>query len=150
MAVTRPNESARTATWGWGIVATICALLFVNAAWLYVAVGSPTLFESDTGISASEFRAAYPSVARELEGRGRTLAVLLGGLVALGLTVSIAGLRTGAAWARHALWVLVLALAAVATNALAGSRADIGGFYLVLAGAVAVGVLLTRRDASRS
>jgi hypothetical protein len=143
------HRRPRSATWGWGLLSTLCVLLILNALWLFTAVGTPGVFEADTGVSASEFRAAYPGVADELAGRGRTIAVLLAGLAALALAVTIAGLRTGAPWARSCLWVFVAAIAAVATNALAGGRADVGSFYAAWAILAATGVLLTGRGAAR-
>jgi hypothetical protein len=134
-----------SARWGWGIVATLSALLVANAVWLFAAAGTSGLFEADTGVSASAFRDAYPTVADELAGRGRTIAVLLAGLAALALAVAIAGMRGGADWARRALWVFVAALALVATNAFVGGRADVGSFYVASAGVAAFGVFLTGR-----
>ena len=142
------HRRPRSARWGWGLLSTLCVLLILNALWLFTAVGTPGVFEADTGVSASEFRSAYPGVADELAGRGRTIAVLLAGLATLALAVTITGMRTGAPGARSCLWVFAAALAAVATNALAGGRADVGSFYAAWAILAATGVLLTGRGAS--
>ena len=148
MNVIGSRRRPRSTTWGWGLLSTLCVLLIVNAVWLFTAVGTPGVFEADTGVPASEFRAAYPTVADELAGRGRTIAVLLAGLATLALAVTITGLRTGAAWARASLWAFVAALAAVAMNALFGGRADVGSFYAAWTVLAASGLLLTGRGAS--
>jgi hypothetical protein len=149
MSVIERGGRARTAAWGWGIIATLSGLLIVNALWLYAAVGTPAVFEADTGVSLSELRAAYPGVADELTGRGRTIAVLLGGLGALAVATAIAGMRTGSRWASSTLWVFVAALLAVAANALAAARVEIGAFYLAWAVLSAFGLLLSGRDTVR-
>lgn len=142
MAVSSRVGGARTHAWGRGIVATLSGLLIVNAVWLFFAVGTPAVVESDTGASLAELRAAFPTVADELAGRGHTIALLVGGLGAMALVVSVTGLRAGAAGAGASLWVFVAALLAVAVNALTGGRWDVGATYLVLALATAVGVVL--------
>jgi hypothetical protein len=137
-----PSSSAR---WGWGIVATLCVLLVANAVWLYLAAGTPALLEADTGVSAIALRDAYPSVVDELAGRGRTIAVLLGGVAALALAAAATGMRRNSASARRSLWVFVATLGVVAANAIGGGRADVGSFYAVLAIVAALGAHLTGR-----
>jgi hypothetical protein len=150
MSVIDRGQSIRSSSqrWGWGILATLSALLVANAVWLFTAAGTPGLLEADTGVSADALRQAYPTVAEELAGRARTIAVLLAGLAALALAVAVAGMRDGGDWARRALWVFVGALAVVAMNALAGGRADVGSFYVAYAVVAAFGVFLTGRRTS--
>jgi hypothetical protein len=142
MTVITARPRTRTAAWGQGLLSVLSALLIVNAVWLYVAVGSPAVVEGDTGVPLSELRAAFPTVATELAARGRTIALLLAGLAALALAVALGGLRAGAPWARHALWVFAVALLAVGANALGGGNVAVGVFYLAWGMLAAVGLML--------
>ena len=147
MTVLERGRRGRSAAWGWGITAGVCGLLLLNATWLYFAVGSPGFFEADTGVSASEFRAAFPGVADELAGRGRTIAVLLGGLAAVALAVAVTGLRAGERSARAALWLFVVVLLGGAANAMGNGRLDVGASYVVWALLAGTGLVLAGRGA---
>ena len=141
-------ESARStarSAWGWALIAAVCTMLLVSAAWLFTFVGTPSLFEADTGVSASEFAAAYPSVARELTGRGRTIALLVGALALLALTAAAVGWRTGAAATRPTLWAFAAALTTIGTVSAVGGRPDVGSFHIGLGALTAVGLLLAGR-----
>jgi len=85
MTVVATRARTRAAPLGRRLLSTLSALLILNAAWLYFAVGSPAVVEADTGVALSELEAAYPAVAAELATRGRTIALLLGGLATLAL-----------------------------------------------------------------
>ena len=126
-------------------MSTLSALLIVNAVWLFFAIDTPGVVEADTGVSRGELMAAFPTVAGELASRGHTIALLVAGLGTMAFVVSMTGLRSGAVGAPASLWVFVAALLAVATNALAGGRWDVGTTYLFLALATAVGVVLATR-----
>jgi hypothetical protein len=149
MTVTNPPRSSST-TLGWLLIAAVGAMLILSAAWLFTSVGTPAVFEADTGVSASEFTAAYPSVARELDARGRTIAMLVGALAVLALTAAASGWRahgwrTGASALRPTLWAFAAVLAAVGTVSTAGGRADVGSFYLLLGAITGLAVQLVRR-----
>jgi hypothetical protein len=146
MTVIASGTRTRAAPWGRRLLSTLSALLILNAAWLFFAVGSPAVVEADTGVALSELEAAYPAVAAELATRGRTIALLLGGLAALALVVSIGGLREGATWARHALWAFAAALVAVGANAFGGGNVAVGSFYLTLSVVAAGGLVLATRE----
>ena len=145
MTVVDRVRPAKSTVWGWSLIALVCALLLTSAAWLFSAVGTPAVFEADTGVSAAEFLAAYPSVAAELEGRGRTIALLVAALAALALMTTIAGWRSGAAWTHRSLWVFAAALLAIGASAVASGRADVGSFHLGAGLLAAVGLLMARR-----
>ncbi len=145
MTVLEPVRPSRTTVWGWSLIALVCALLLTSAAWLFAAVGTPALFEADTGVSAAEFQAAYPSVAAELAGRGRTIALLLTALASLALMTAFAGWRTNAVWAHRTLWIFAAALSTIGASAAANGRADVGAFHLGAGLLAAVGLLLARR-----
>ncbi len=151
MTVTNPPRPSTASTLGWLLIAAVGAMLILSAAWLFVSVGTPALFEADTGVSANEFTAAYPSVAREFDGRGRTIAMLVGALAVLALTSAVSGWRAnawrgGASTLRPTLWALALVLAAIGTGVAVGGRIDVGSFYLTLGAITGLGVHLVRRS----
>jgi hypothetical protein len=146
MTVIASRARTRAAPWGRRLLSALSALLIVNAAWLFFAVGSPAVVEADTGVALSELEVAYPAVAAELASRGRTIALLLGGLATLALLVSIGGLGTGAAWARHALWAFAASLFAVGASAFGGGNVAVGSFYLTLSVVAAGGVALAATE----
>jgi hypothetical protein len=146
MTVIASRPRTRAAAWGQGLVSTLSALLILNASWLYFAVGSPAVVEADTGVALAELEAAYPTVAAHLATRGRTIALLLGGLATLALVVSFGGLRAGATWARHALWAFAAVLLAVGANAFGGGNAEVGAFYLAMSVLAAIGLMLAASE----
>jgi uncharacterized RDD family membrane protein YckC len=143
MAVVQTRQ--RSSPWGWSILMVLCAFLVINGIWLFFSVGSPVVFEGDTGVSLSELQAAYPTVAAVMERRGQNISVLLMGLGVLAFVVAFAGLKMGSVWAWNALWALVLALAAIAALTLTEGRADLGIYYLLLALIAASAQLLARK-----
>lgn len=146
MITTNPPRRHATTTLGWTLIAAVGAMLVLSAAWLFASVGTPTLFEADTGVSSSEFTVAYPSVARELASRGRTIALLVGALAALAITSAASGWRSGARELHPTLWALAAALALVGAVSAFGGRPDVGSFYLVLGAIAGLGVLLVGRS----
>jgi hypothetical protein len=115
--------------WPWLVLVALGALFVLNGVWLFTLIATPAVVEADTGIALAELRAAYPSVADELAGRGRTVALLVAGLGAMAVAAAVAGLRHDSATARSVLWVFVGVLALVTLHAFSRGRWDVGSFY---------------------
>jgi hypothetical protein len=106
-------------TWGWRILVGLSGLLLLNGVALYLFVDTQT---------------------------ERTIGVLLAAFAAMGLMVTLEGLRHGTRWAWTTTWVMVGSLTAVGLHMLRGDRIDLVLFYIFLAGVALVGQLLAGRS----
>lgn len=140
------GSGSRADKWGWGILLVVSAMLVLNGlGWFFVG---PTLstFEQDTGVSVSEFRQAYPTVAGSIATNARQVAIWFMAFGLLALLLALEGLRHGSQRARTAMWILVVAPAAVGVNVLAGGQSPFGIGMLGVATIALVGQLLTRLE----
>jgi len=140
----REQTQSRTAKWGWGILIAISALLILNGAGWFFMGPSLAFFELDTGVSLEAFRAAYPTVARNIATNARQVAIWFLAFGALALLVALEGYRHNSRWAWNAAWVLVAAPAAVGINVLAGGEGAFGFGILAVAAVALAGQLLAR------
>ena len=146
MSNSRESVQSRTSKWGWSILVLVSALILINGVALYFISASPSTFEQDTGVSMSEVRQTFPSVADHIVEQGKLISFLLAAFGLLALVVAIEGFRHGPRWAWSATWVLVAMLTGIFVLTLVvGGRLDIGGFYLSLAAIAFAGQLLARR-----
>lgn len=139
------RESWKRHGWGWGIVWVVGALIAVDGVWLFSAVGSPAVFEQDTGVQLAAVQQAFPDVAAQMEQRGRLLALMLTGLGVFVLVLAWAGLKSDSRYVWNSLWVLVLLFAGIGAYVMTSGRADIASFYLGVAVLTAVGLLWAGR-----
>ncbi len=140
---TRPSKGAR---WGWGLLLVLSLLLVLNGIALYFISASPSTFEQDTGVAYEEVRDAFPTVAEQVIQEGRTLSVLLAVIGLMAAVASWAGFRSGSRWAWAITGILLAMLVFFVLRFMVfGGRADIGGFYLVLALIALVGQVLSGR-----
>lgn len=123
MSQSMQTPMSKTSRIGWGILVLLAALIGLNGIALY-------LFIVDTQVE-------------------RTIGVLLTGFAALAFIVALEGFRHGTLWAWNATWVVVASCAAIGVHALRSDRIDLSVFYLLLAGAALVGLLLARNRSAR-
>lgn len=139
-------QRSRGARWGWGILLVESAVLVLNGIALYFISGSPSTFEGDTGVALEEVRAAFPSVAEQIIREGQLISVML---IVVGLMSAVAawaGFRRGHRWAWAITGIMLAMLVYFAVRfMLFDARADIGGFYIVLALVALVGQVLSGR-----
>lgn len=139
--IQQPSGRAR---WGWRVLLVLGILLLLNGVALYFISAAPGTFEQDTGVAYIEVAAVFPSVAEQVVREGQTLAVLLAVVGLMAGLASWEGLQTGSRHAWLVTGVLLLMLAYFAVRfLLIDGRADIGGFYLVLAIINLVGQVLS-------
>lgn len=124
MIAQQERSRPRAATWGWGILLALTAMLALNGVALY-------FFIAETGVV-------------------QTAAVLEIGLGLLALAVTWEGFRRGTRWAWNATWILVAMLAALGLHLLlGGGEAEVSAWYLALAAIALVGQLLAGRGLAR-
>ena len=146
MTTIEVRGQSRAASWGWGILLVISALLVLNGVALFFVSASPSTFEQDTGVPMSEVRQSYPTLVDQVVGEGQNIAILLAGIGLTNLMVAWEGFRHRSRWAWNTLWVLVATLAAAGLKVmLLGGRVDIGGLYLAFAVVMLAGQLMARR-----
>lgn len=149
MTTIEVRGQSRAASWGWGILLVISALLVLNGVALFFISAGPSTFERDTGVPMSEVREMFPAVVDEVVGAGQNLSILLAGIGLITLMLAWEGFRRRSRWAWNTLWVLFGTLAVVGLkSALLGGRPDIGGLYIGLAAVTLVGQLLASRGLS--
>jgi len=140
------------AKWGWGLLLVMSALLiFAGLDWYFSLpemalenIAERTILEPDG------FMVGKPSatdiITMVARGYGAGYAVV--GLMAL--LVSLEGFRKGTRWAWVAMWVLVLAYAAIGgIFLLAGETYALSLGVLALAVITVVGLLMARKGMSR-
>lgn len=133
------------ATWGWRVLLGVAVLLALNGIALGFVATSPETFEEDTGVSREELQSEYPTVVEELDGRVRTLSILLTSLALVALVAAWAGHRGGSRWAWHAWWVVFATFALLTVRFFVGGRPEIGLFYLFWVAATLVGLVLASK-----
>lgn len=139
---------SRAAKWGWGLLLLLSALLALNGVGWFLTGPSISLasIEQDTGMSVSEFRQAYPTVADSIAVNARQVAIWFMSFGILALLVALEGFRRGSRWAWYAAWVLVAAPAAVGLNELVEGGAAFGLAALGLGAIGLLGQILAGRE----
>jgi hypothetical protein len=139
---------SRVAKVGWGILLVMSALLMLAGINWFMTLPELALdnIAERTSLEPAGFMIGEPSafdiVTMIAQGYGAGYAAL--GLIAL--LVSLGGYRNGTRWAWVAIWVLVLAYAALAgTFLLAGETYVLSLGILAFAMVALVGILLARK-----
>lgn len=112
----RSKTQSRLATWGWGILVAVSAVLILNGAGLF-------LFIADTQIF-------------------RTAAIVLAGLGLLALAITLDGFRHRTQHAWNSSWLLVAVLAVLAIHITVGGERDVAIWHAILAATALAGQLL--------
>ena len=144
---TGAKSKSRAAKWGWGMLIGVSALLILAGQFWYRSLPQMLLENVaeygnlEPGVLMQGEPSAFDVIALIARGYGAGYAAL--GLMAL--LVAIEGYRNGTSWAWTAMWVLVLALMAIAgIFILPGDYAPgLGTFALAVV--ALVGMLLARR-----
>ncbi len=146
-AATTPQPNAR-ATVGWWILVVAGALLLVDGAWVAANVGSPAVFEQDTGVALAVLQAEYPTVADGYRRLAINAGLMIVGIGLVLLVEALIGLRTRA----RAAWVgaaaALVPVAAVAVVILSAGSATVGLVWAAFAVVGALGLALTAGGAA--
>lgn len=151
MGTTQEYRQTRTARWGWGILLVMSTLLILAGTGWYFSLPEMALenISERTNLGPDGFMLGKPSafdiITLIARGYGAGYAVL--GLMAL--LVALDGFRNGRRWTWMAMWVLVLAYAAIAVIfLLAGETYALSLGVLSLAVITVVGQLLARKGSA--
>jgi hypothetical protein len=151
MKTNREDTRTRTAKWGWGILLVMSTLLILAGLGWYFSLPDMALenIAERTSLGPDGYMVGKPSafdiITLIARGYGAGYAAL--GLMAL--LVALTGYRTGTRWAWMAMWVLVLAYAAIAgIFLLAGETYALSLGVLSLAVITLVGLLLARKGSA--
>lgn len=149
MKTIQENSRSRTARVGWGILLSASALLTLAGIFWYMELPEMALdnVAERTSLEPDGFMVGEPSAFDIITLVTRNSSVYA---VALGLFALLAawqGYRYGSRWAWTAMWVLVIALTAIAVNfTLAAGRIYAPSFGLFAIAVIAlVGLLLARK-----
>jgi len=148
MGATQEYRQTRTAKWGWGILLVMSAILILAGIGWYFSLPEMALenISERTSLEPDGFMVGKPSafdiITLIARGYGAGYAVL--GLMAL--LIALDGYRYGRRWTWMAMWVLVLAYAAIAVIfLLAGETYTLSFGVLALAGVAMAGLWLARK-----
>lgn len=132
--------------WAWVLVFVLAALLVLFGVFVLYSPVDDNDFETETGLTWSEFSATEPEVASYLEREARLLgSITVGfGLLAAGLAGTL--LRRGDRTARALEWIFPATLGLAAVVFLASGAAALGSFYVAATVIAAVGVGLAIRS----
>lgn len=127
------------------VLFVLAILLSLNSLFFGLVGVTPGIFETDTGVSWSEFSGAYPTVARLLDLAERLNGTGYFGTALFAAVVAFFGLRKGARWAWLSLWIFPAVLSLGAMWFFTHEQPGIGAFYAGVAAVALLGLLLSFR-----
>lgn len=147
----REDGRTRTARFGWGILLGVSILLTLAGIGWFTSLPQMALenIAERTSLEPAEFMLGEPSAFDVITVIARGYGVGYAALGLLALLVALEGYRNGTRWAWTAMWVLVVAYAAIAgIFILAGETYALSLGILSFALATVAGLLLARKDLS--
>jgi len=132
--------------YAWLLVAGLAALLSLGVvAMMATGADPPMQFEADTGVSWTEFTAAYPTVATLVSLEDLLLGASFGGFGLLIAIIAATKFRAGERWAWNVLWTFPAVLAITAVLMIAHDQAGVAVYYIGATVVAAIGLILPAR-----
>lgn len=132
-------------SYGWIVLTGLLGLLALSSLGLLLAGVDTSEFQASTGTAWAEFAARESGAAAYIVRLLTLIGIAASGFNLLGAIVSATAFRTEQRWAWLALWLYPLTFTGYAFVFLQGDAGPLGIYYLVLAGIIALVLLLSAR-----